>query len=119
MVKKIYHMFMRSINEITNNAEGHLINLGWFLIIVFPIFYFINRSFIGLVGYENIFLRLSIGVLGAILVIRYYLPKKLMSFMPTNPSRVRSANLTKPVLAGCRLSRGTRDDWSGSLRRGI
>lgn len=82
MVKKIYYMFLRSINEITNNAEGHLTNLGWFLIIAFPVFYFINKLFIGLIGYENIFLRLSIGVLGAILVIRYYLPNKFTSFMP-------------------------------------
>jgi len=66
----------------TVDVEEHLTALGWFLIFSFPIFYIINRFFIGINGYESLPLRLSVGSLGLILVVREYLPIKIKSLMP-------------------------------------
>ena len=71
-----------AMNNKTSEAEEHLTALGYFIIVSFPVFYFINRFFIGIFGFESMFLRLSIGVLGLLLVMRKHFPSKFKKAIP-------------------------------------
>jgi len=71
-----------AMNAKTDEVEEHLTALGYFIIITFPVFYFINKFIIGIIGYESLFLRLSIGLLGIFLVLRKYLPGVMKKIIP-------------------------------------
>jgi len=82
MIKEKFLNLWNWMEQKTFGFQEYLSRLGWFLIVTFPIFYIINTLIIGVTGYESIFLRISIGILGLILVFRNYLPentqKKIM-----------------------------------------
>ncbi|MBY0463219.1 MAG: HAMP domain-containing histidine kinase [Alphaproteobacteria bacterium] len=64
------------------DLERHLTVFGFFLIIAYPTFYFINSLFASPNGYESLSLRLIIGFLGLSLVMRNKWPTTLQSFLP-------------------------------------
>lgn len=82
MFKNLFFTLWKMMERKTVDIEEYLTNLGWFLIVTFPVFYVINRFIIGLHGYESFFLRLSIGGLGLIFVIRNYLSNKTKMLIP-------------------------------------
>ena len=77
-----FHNLWTKMNYKTSEVEEHLTSLGYFIIVSFPVFYFINKFFIGIIGFESMFLRLSIGVLGVLLVTRRYFPNKFRKVIP-------------------------------------
>lgn len=64
------------------DLENHLSHLGIFLIIAFPVFYFINILFVSPQGYENLPLRIIIGLLGTLLAVRNKWPISFQPFLP-------------------------------------
>lgn len=77
-----FHNLWTKMNYKTSEVEEHLTSLGYFIIVSFPVFYFINKFFIGIIGFESMFLRLSIGVLGVLLVTRRYFPNNFRKVIP-------------------------------------
>lgn len=82
MIKKYALKFWDAMVQKTAECERHLTDLGYFIIITFPVYYLINRLILGLTGYESLLLRFSIGSLGLILVLRNYLPSKVKKIIP-------------------------------------
>ena len=70
------------INQKAVASETYLTNLGYFIIVTFPMFYLMNKYVIGIHGYESLFLRISIGFLGLVLVTIKYFPNSFKKSMP-------------------------------------
>lgn len=82
LVKTLFLNLYRSIKYKTDEAEEHLTNLGYFLIISFPVFYLINKFIVGTFGFDSLLLRLCIGFFGLLLVTRNYFPSKFKEIVP-------------------------------------
>lgn len=82
MIKKIFLNLWQEMEKKTAEVEEYLTNLGLFIIVTFPIFYFINQLVFGIIGFESLFLRFSIGLLGSLLVIRRYFSSQVKKIVP-------------------------------------
>lgn len=80
--RKFFINVYNLMNEKSAKNEKHLSDLGYFVIVTFPVFYFVNKFIVGINGYESFFLRASIGVLGLLLVLRNYFPLFLKKMIP-------------------------------------
>ena len=71
-------------NMVNNSEESkpYLTILGYNLIIVYPLFYFLNHLIFIPNNYEDLFLRVIIGVFGLMLVLFKYWPEYLKKMLP-------------------------------------
>ena len=58
------------LEQLVKDSTNHLKEFGVFLIIAFPGFYFFNKFLAAEQGYESPILRISIGVLGVMLLLK-------------------------------------------------
>lgn len=76
--KKVYGF----IEKQTQDSRRQIVTFGFFGLIAYPLFGFLNLYILQPKVYENIFLRLLIGILCLGLVLQKYWPKKLRCFLP-------------------------------------
>jgi signal transduction histidine kinase len=81
-MKDFFLHVWNKMEERTAELEQHLTTFGIFLIIAFPLFYFINIFLSDHRGYESIFLRVSIGILGALIALRKKWPQRFLCLKP-------------------------------------
>lgn len=81
-MKDFFLHVWNKMEERTAELEQHLTTFGIFLIIAFPLFYFINIFLSDHKGYESIFLRVSIGILGALIALRNKWPQRFLCLKP-------------------------------------
>ncbi len=82
MMKDVFSRLWENMKQRTLELEEHLNTLGVFLLVIFPSFYYINIMLATRQIYENMTLRLCIGVGGLLLLLRNYWPSKLRFIIP-------------------------------------
>ncbi|WP_075261616.1 sensor histidine kinase [Candidatus Odyssella acanthamoebae] len=74
--------FLKNRLTATKEIDQNLTIFGIFLIIAYPGFYLINSLFVTPEGYENLSLRISIGLLGGILCLRRFWAEQFKKLVP-------------------------------------
>ncbi|MBN8828721.1 MAG: hybrid sensor histidine kinase/response regulator [Sphingobacteriia bacterium] len=78
LIKNIYSHLLKN----SEDSEPYMVSVGYILMVFYPGFYFFNSILATPSGYENLGLRLIIGLFGATLVLKKYWPAKLKKFLP-------------------------------------
>ncbi len=80
-IRMIFKKLRGFMAEQAKNSERQMVTFGIFGAIAYPLFGFLNLRVLQPKEYENIYLRLVIGVLCLGLIFRNYWPKKFRSFL--------------------------------------
>jgi signal transduction histidine kinase len=82
MIRALFFQIKDGMKQRVDALTPHLSMFGWFLFLSSPIFYYVYTSFEKKLDYENFFLRLSISLIGLLLIFHHRWPKFMKALLP-------------------------------------